>query len=231
MTSGDDVDTRVEQVACIAHDLRNPLSAISMWLSVLRLKITGGDADVLEVVRTMECNVAFMDHLIKDVVDLATIENHQLRLQRTRSDLGLILANVRERVFAQESRVHFEIVPTCDVPANVDQSRIERVVVNLVENALKYSEAPRNVVVRLDCLLDHARVSVIDSGPGLSELDARVVFDKHSRAHSTSGRDGAGLGLYVSRRIVEAHGGRIGVESSFGRGSCFFFELPTSLEK
>jgi signal transduction histidine kinase len=103
-----------------------------------------------------------------------------------------------------------------------DEIRLERVVTNLVNNALKY--CPGTVTVRLDTRGGYACVSVIDSGPGLSAEQSRTVFDRYRRA-STS-QQGYGLGLHTSRRIVEAHRGRIGIASHPGRGSRFFFELP-----
>jgi signal transduction histidine kinase len=108
----------------------------------------------------------------------------------------------------------------------VDDMRIQRVVANLVQNALKYSPASSGIVVRLERDEACARVSVIDAGPGISPAEATYVFDKYKRAKSARAQEGTGLGLYVSRKIVEAHGGRIGVDSVRGAGSRFYFELP-----
>jgi signal transduction histidine kinase len=102
--------------------------------------------------------------------------------------------------------------------------RIERVLSNLVANALKHG-APAPVTVRLEVVRRFARISVIDGGPGMTAEHAREMFERYRHGSQSQGY---GLGLYISRHIVEAHGGRIGVASAPGRGSRFYFELPIS---
>jgi two-component system sensor histidine kinase BaeS len=108
---------------------------------------------------------------------------------------------------------------------DIDDLRIERVVANLLQNALKYSPRGSGVVVRLE-LEARARISVVDAGPGMTEEEMKLAFTKYWRTPDAVIHEGSGLGLYVARRIVEAHGGTIGVESMCNRGSSFFFELP-----
>jgi signal transduction histidine kinase len=107
-----------------------------------------------------------------------------------------------------------------------DELRIERVVANLVQNALKYSPASCPVVVRVDLARDRACVVVRDYGQGLAVEEQGLVFEKYRRATTARDHEGSGLGLYVSKRIVEAHGGEIGVSSQPGKGSSFYFTLP-----
>jgi signal transduction histidine kinase len=107
-----------------------------------------------------------------------------------------------------------------------DAVRIERVVMNLLDNALKYTPPCGGIVVRMSKDDRHAQVSISDAGPGLSSAERRVVFEPYRRVSTSAGRIGTGLGLYVSKQIVEAHGGSIGVESMRGLGARFFFELP-----
>ena len=93
-------------------------------------------------------------------------------------------------------------------------------------DALKYTPRPGLIGIRLEVADHHARISVIDAGPGMTGSEAGYVFDKYRRAASGAAHEGSGLGLYVSKQIVEAHGGAIGVSSVEGVGSCFAIELP-----
>jgi signal transduction histidine kinase len=111
------------------------------------------------------------------------------------------------------------------VYAEADETRIERVVTNLLSNAFKYSDRDAIVTLRLDQRGRMACVSVIDGGAGLSADEVGRVFERYRRA-TTGTSHGYGLGLYTCRRIIEAHNGKIGVDSIPGRGSRFYFELP-----
>jgi signal transduction histidine kinase len=108
----------------------------------------------------------------------------------------------------------------------LDCKRIERVAANLLENALKYAPRSSPIVIELQCNDDHVRVSIADTGPGVDDTERRTIFDKYCRGESARGAAGSGIGLYVSKQIVEAHGGRIGVDSVRGHGACFYFDLP-----
>jgi CheY-like chemotaxis protein len=99
-----------------------------------------------------------------------------------------------------------------------------------VQNALKYARAASLIIVRLELRGEVAVVSVIDEGPGLTRDEVSYVFDKYRRARATETREGLGLGLFISKKIVEAHDGRIGVESAPGKGSTFFFEIPVVVD-
>jgi two-component system, NtrC family, sensor histidine kinase KinB len=100
------------------------------------------------------------------------------------------------------------------------------VIANFLQNAFKYAPEPSPILVQLDVQPTFVRVSVIDVGPGIPPEEQPHIFDKYRRSSSTHAHDSSGLGLYVSKRIVEAHGGRIGVESVEGAGAHFYFELP-----
>jgi signal transduction histidine kinase len=144
---------------------------------------------------------------------------------REPTDLQRLLAAVVDRVVPSRDRARVCIEAHASALVLVDVPRIERVVANLLQNALKYA-AGTPVVVRLETRESRARVSIIDSGPGLHDDDIASLFAKHRRGRQAGKRDGSGLGLYVSRKIVEAHGGRIAADSPEGRGAHFFFELP-----
>ena len=216
-----------EDVASLAHDLKNPLTIIMLESSQIEqrlgLKITPAVQRGLERISQ---NAAYIDRLISDMLDLAQADAGQLELRIERIDLSRLLRDAVGRAVPTQdrSRLRLEIRDVLFVKG--DEMRLERVVTNLVHNALKYGGDFGTVTVRLDARGAYACVSVIDTGPGLSAEDSRVIFDRYRRTKGSMSQQGYGLGLYTSRRIIEAHKGRIGIASQPGRGSRFFFELP-----
>jgi signal transduction histidine kinase len=148
------------------------------------------------------------------------------RVHRAPTDVRALLESVVMRMTTARDRGRIVLDASPRLVLHVDALRIERVVANLVQNALKYSTT--NVVVRLDLSGLVARVSVIDGGPGVARDDVEHLFEEYRRGSGAHLYDSSGLGLYVSKRIVEAHGGRIGVATTSSSGSEFYFELPMS---
>lgn len=122
-------------------------------------------------------------------------------------------------------RIRLEI-PADLSPVYADYDRLERIVINLLSNALKYSPAESPVIVRARQADGQVEVAIQDFGVGISQEDREHLFERFYRAGSERKTEGVGLGLYISRTLVEAHGGRIWVESEPGKGSTFFFSLP-----
>jgi signal transduction histidine kinase len=131
---------------------------------------------------------------------------------------------VIERVVPAPEKLRVSLDACERVVVLIDELRIERVIANLLDNALKYT--PSEIVVRLTHAGSDALISITDSGPGLSQHEVTRLFQPYQRASTSRGRPGSGLGLYVSKAIVEAHGGRMGVETHRGRGARFFFAIP-----
>lgn len=215
-----------DDVVAITHDLKSPLAVIALEVECLDGRL--GEQSVCEqrrALRRIQRNVESMDRLVHELLDLSRMDSARLEVIPALTDLRDILLDTVDRMLATSD--HSTVRLDADAPAMVlvDVPRIERVIANLVGNALKY--APDHpVVVRLETDGTIARVSVIDGGPGLTSDEMRSLFVKHHRCRGASRLDGSGLGLYVSRKIVEAHGGLIGVESGEGTGSRFYFELP-----
>lgn len=211
------------EVAEIVHDLKNPLYAITLEAALLEDKLQRGDrATGLHSLRRIERNVAFLDRLVLDLLDVCALATGHFQLSREPTDLRALVAGVCHRVTGE--RVVLDA--SRPVRAMVDPLRVERVIANLIDNALKYTPASSGIVVRLTECSKRARVSVVDTGPGIAASELAYVFDRYRRAATSGRKSGYGLGLYVCKRIVEAHGGRICVESIQGVGSHFFFELP-----
>jgi signal transduction histidine kinase len=217
-----------DDIAALVHDLKNPLTIIMLEATQieqrLALRLTPAVQRGLERIHQ---NAGYIDRLISDMLDMASSDAGRLELRLDRIDLSRLLKDAVGRSVPTQDRDHVKLEIRDVLFVSGDETRLERVVSNLVHNALKYGGEFGPVTVRLDARGNYACVSVIDSGPGLTAEEARVVFERYRRTERASSQaEGYGLGLYTSRRIIEAHKGRIGIVSQPNRGSRFFFELP-----
>jgi len=215
------------ELAQIIHDLKNPLSSIALETELLDARgVSCNGFDAAQAMARIRRNVRFLDRLIYDLVDVCTLSDGRFALRRTHCELGALVGLVIERMVphAERHRVQVEVASLVD--AVVDELRIERVIANLLDNALKYAPAHARIVVRVTGDATSACISVSDSGPGLSPAEIGVLFEPYRRGSNSGARTGTGLGLFVAKQIVEAHGGRIGVESVTGVSTRFFFALP-----
>jgi signal transduction histidine kinase len=216
-----------EELAQIVHDLKNPLSTIALEIDLMDARLDGGDRfDTVRAIGRIRENVRYLDRLIYDLIDMCTLSNGHFALRRARCDLGRLLESVIDRVVPSSERHRVTLDAPDLTEAVIDELRIERVIANLIDNALKYTPSSGGIVVRLTREGVSAQISVCDAGPGLSPAELDIVFEPYRRCSSSRGRQGTGLGLYVSKQIVEAHGGRIGCESVRGAGARFYFALP-----
>jgi signal transduction histidine kinase len=216
-----------DDVAEIVHDLKAPLSSIALEAHLLAERLGAVRIPSSQIER-IERNVAYMDHLVHELLDLCSLDAGQFTIDRRPVEMCSLLEAVLDRVVPSHER-HRVSLEANRVVVSVDDRRMERVVANLVENALKYTPRHAGVVVRMSQTAAGVCIAVIDAGPGIAPGETARLFEKYRRG--TSGRPGTGLGLYVSRKIVEAHGGRIGVESVRGVGSRFYVELPVELPR
>jgi signal transduction histidine kinase len=191
-------------------------------------KFATGNAEVRAALARISRNVFYADRMVQDLLDCCAIASGHLELRRTPTELRGLLAQVVDRVVSTRDSGRVWIEASSPLTVSVDALRIERVVANLIANALKYAPRPSLIGVRLEVRDGCARVSVIDDGPGLTVAESEWVFERYRRTPSSAAHEGSGLGLYISKRIVEAHGGRIGVDSVEGAGSRFYFELPVT---
>lgn len=218
-----------DDVAEIVHDFKSPLSAITLEAIVLADRLLRGETvEGLQSIARINRNVAYLDRLILDLLDVCSVSAGQLRLSLEPTELRSLIEDVVDRVLVAEDRARVVIVAEQPITLLLDRHRIERVIANLLDNAFKYGSSTTTVEIRLSTSSypRGACIAVSDTGPGIAPSDLALIFNRHRRADSSRGRPGTGLGLYVCRKFVEAHGGQIGVDSVSGVGSRFFFRLP-----
>lgn len=225
---------RQETSDLIVHDLRNPLGAIGNVLQMLEMMLPPealqANGQLLEI---GSAAAARMRRLVDSLLDVSRLETGEAPLRLTDVDVGRLAqaAFDREKLVWQEGRVHGR----CLVPAGLgtvrcDEERIDRVLGNLIDNAVKYTPGGGTVTVAVEALGSEMVVSVTDTGPGIPEEEREHIFERFARlARDRGRRRGFGLGLAFCRLAVEAHGGRIWVEPGpGGGGSRFVFTLPRS---
>jgi signal transduction histidine kinase len=217
---------REDLLHVVSHDLRAPLAAVVGQAQILRRRAPDDDwvsARADAILRA----ASRMDAMVEDLLDSARFESGRLRLTLERVNLEEFLDELFARLgaFLEVERVSVAVPRSEGITLVVDPRRLERVLVNLLSNALKFCPegSVRLAAERRD---GWVTISVSDEGPGIEPADARSLFTRYHQARRSPARDGIGLGLYGARLLVEAHGGRISVESTPGAGSTFRVELP-----
>jgi signal transduction histidine kinase len=214
-------------VADIAHELRTPLSVVRGSLEAMLDGVHS--LDEAHVVPVYE-ETLLLQRLVDDLRLLSLADAGQLALERRPVDLGELVSSVVEatHVAAQESAVTLEVRVGDGLPrVQGDGQRLRQVINNLVSNALGHTPAGGRVEISVQAAADGVEVAVTDTGPGIAADDLPYVFERFYRGDRSRARGGGtGLGLSIARKLVEAHGGRIGVESVPGQGARFVFWLP-----
>ena len=224
----DAVKMRDEVLSIVAHDLRNPLNTILMASQVIPVISNPVDVRVQRQLDIIGRSVKRMNRLIEDLLDLARTDSGRvLALQPEDMDLSELLTEIRETFEPRARKKGLTLeCEFCggDVMIRADRTRVFQMLGNLVGNALKFTTAGC-VRVRIDRNQAEAVFSVADTGPGINENDLPHLFDRFWQVTRTQ-RGGAGLGLPIVKKLVEAHGGSLTVESNAGNGSMFRFALP-----
>lgn len=222
------VRSRDDILAIVSHDLRNPLNIVAMSAKLL-------DSALPEAKRAAQLGiihraVAGMNRLIEDLLDVTQITSGKLRIDTRPVEVFAICEDARAMfvaLLAAKSQVFECTLPSEPAAVLADRDRISQVLSNLIGNAHKFTPEGGRIGLRVERVNDCARFIVSDTGPGLGAQDLPHVFDRFWQARRVR-RGGVGLGLPITKGIIDAHGGRIWADSSAGRGAKFYFTLPLS---
>ena len=217
---------RDEFVSIVSHDLRAPVAVVRGQAQIIERSARHPDL-VRKSAQAIVKGSERMNAMIQDLVDSARIEAGKLTLEKKPIDLLPFISDLldRARVTTDVARVRVDI-PKDLLPVSADPERLERIVLNLLSNALKYSPSKTEVLLKAKKTNKEVTVSVTDRGIGIAPEDIPNLFQRYYRAKGARKAEGLGLGLYITRMLVEAHGGSIWVESELGKGSTFYFTLP-----
>lgn len=222
---------RADFLEMLAHDIRSPLSVVigyaDLLLSVAKSRASHEETDMLLSLRS---GAFSLSTLVMNYLDLAKIEARPVILAKGTVSLREVLRRVGKQYEREAQRL--QVVLDCSLPDELpavlgDAMALERIVTNLLHNALKFTPAKGKVTVRAFVHRQNEIVmTVADTGPGMTAEEIAVVFEKYRTAKRDRKREGSGLGLFIVKTLVEAHGGRVEVDSTLGVGTCMAVVLP-----
>jgi PAS domain S-box-containing protein len=221
---------RDDIIGIVSHDLRNPVNAVKMLTGAIlgRERETTLPADVVEYSTIIRQASEQMDSLIRDLLDVTRIEAGRLSVETYATDIANLLSDALLTLDPVAKAKSIELELTTDEPlplVDADRERIRQALSNLIGNSVKFSPEGSTIRLRAARMDGEIVVSVSDQGPGMTADQLSHAFDRFWQSRRTD-REGAGLGLAITRGIIEAHGGRIWAESAVGEGSTFHFSLP-----
>jgi signal transduction histidine kinase len=216
---------RQELLAVVSHDLRSPLSAVSMGAELLAETMPPS-----RHVQAIKNGADRMTSLIEDVLDAARLENGTITLHRSRWDAGGLLERAAELFHERAAKAGIALrveLPPAPLEGTGDAERVIQVVTNLLSNAMKFTPKGGEVVASVAAVPQGIEICVRDTGPGIPVEDQQRLFQRYWQGEASVRRGSLGLGLYICKNLIEGHGGKIWVESVPGSGSRFCFTLPT----
>lgn len=225
-----------EFVSTVSHELRTPLAIIKQLLTLVFNETAGPiNEKQKEILKRSKNNIERLKNIIDELLDISRIERDSLKLHYSLVNLNDLLKDSSEffKELAQEKGISLNYYfPRDEVNIFIDAERINQVVSNLIDNAIKFTEEDGEIKVEVKILESKVRVGVFDTGVGIAKSDLPQLFNKFIQVSKVTSaeRKGVGLGLSITKELVERHGGEIWVESKLGVGSKFYFTLPRFYE-
>ncbi len=220
-------------IAAVSHDLHTPLTSIRAMVEALADGVVSDPETISRYYGTINTQIRNLSGLINDLFELSQLETGEVELRLESVNLNELLSEVVETMQAQaeEKEVRLKGIFCRDLPLiKAELAKIQRVLYNLVQNAIRHSAEAGSILLQTKVVPEGIQVDIADTGEGISQDDLPRIFDQFYRGEKSRSREtgGAGLGLAIAKRIIEAHHGKIWVESEVGQGTCFSFILPTA---
>jgi len=213
-------------ISIASHELKTPITALKGALQILEREKDALGPKLSGFVAQAGKSMNKVNQLVDDLLNASRLGQSELQLRKTRFNLSKAIDDCCVHVTA-EGVYNIVAEGVKDVEIEADSERIQRVIVNFVNNAIKYAPKSRDIVIRVEQLPQKVKVLVTDRGPGIDPEKLPLLFDRHYRADNKGSQySGLGLGLYISAEIIRRHGGEIGADSTPGKGSTFWFSLP-----
>jgi len=222
-------EQKEEFISVASHELKTPVTSLNVSLQLLNRLLDKKEPDLdhlRKLALSAEKSTGKLSHLIGDLLNLTKIEQGQLALNRTTFPAAELISSCCNPVQA-DSTHEWKYEGNLDVMLYADAQKVEQVLVNLVNNAIKYAPKSPDITLKVESLPSAVKISVIDRGPGIAPEHVDQLFERYFRVDGEQNRkSGLGLGLYISAEIIRRHGGEIGVHSKVGEGTMFWFTLP-----
>ncbi|MGI8775474.1 MAG: ATP-binding protein [Actinomycetota bacterium] len=221
--------TQHDFVAMIGHELRTPLTIVKGYTKMLLKKLEGiTKEDAADALTTIDARANQLERLLEDLLYVSKIESHAAKLRMDTTNLHQVVHLVMSEILAEYPDADVKVEIPQELTWACDETKVGLVLRHLIENAVKYSETPADVLIRTTEKDEELHVDVIDRGAGIVSSDIPHIFERFRQldASSTRVHGGMGVGLYLCAQLVKVHGGRIWVDSTWGKGSTFSFSLP-----
>jgi two-component system phosphate regulon sensor histidine kinase PhoR len=218
-------------ISIASHELKTPITTLKASLQLLHRMQDSASAIIPKVVSQANKSMNKISTLIEDLLNATKITEGHLQLHRTAFKVADLFNNCCSHVRI-EGKYELVVVGDKDIEVFADEHQIDQVVVNLVNNAIKYAPESKQIILSVEKYGDKAKLSVTDRGPGISEEKIPHLFNRYYRVDNKSVQfSGLGLGLYICSEIIKKHQGEIGVQSEAGKGSTFWFTLPLATQE
>ncbi|TCC93846.1 hybrid sensor histidine kinase/response regulator [Pedobacter frigiditerrae] len=217
-----------EFISIASHELKTPLTSVKGYVQLLERSVSKGDTETVKKhLAKAQVQLEKLNSLIADLLDISKIESGKLKFNKQNFSIDQLVDNVIEVMHQSnpDFKIHKKGIANCEIFG--DEMRVEQVIINFLTNAIKYSPGTTEIELTLNVKDEQLYLAVKDSGIGMLPEQLAHVFDKFYRVEETSQRfQGLGIGLYISSEIIKRHSGQVGVNSTYGKGSEFYFLMP-----
>ncbi len=219
-----------EFISIASHELKTPLTSVKGYMQLLGRSVEKGDVPTVKKhLEKAQIQLEKLHELIADLLDISKIESGKLKFNKKTFVIDELLDSVIDIIRQANPEFNIIIKGQKGIEVYADEMRIEQVIINFLTNAIKYSPGTDEIHINVDAIGNKIYVGVRDFGIGIAADQQKSVFDKFYRVEETSIHfQGLGIGLFITAEIIKRHGGEVGVKSTFGEGSEFYFILPVN---